>query len=577
MIGSVLSLALAAAIPLTGVVGGNLRARAFFDANNVKVGDPMVLTVDFVGEADFAALHPPELARLVNRRDWKLDDESAKTDTYRDARRLTYRVRPLREGVLWFPSFEFEYTGRDGKPRTIRSNEIPVHAKAGREVVVEGMGEDLDEMPKPDALVTTVASVALTDDEAFAWRRACAKPTADAFAAFAFPEAKLNEARCAVLDGNWARALKIYGRLEWTTGQTPAIERGMIAALALKADNPAVELPVWRQVGRPVLRYGWAGRTGLVVGGLLGVALVLWLLGRLLRAVACLALLLVLLPTAARAEPDIFDQVDRMFERMHRQMNGIAGGITMVNGRRQEPVKVAVRVAADRARLQVGEPFSYIITIETPPRTTVENINIRPSQSFGMRVLGNVTELAAKNVRAANPSNVVRRLSVPVRYDVPFAGNVSFVVEGMAVGRREEGNGRNRFTYSFSNSFSSESNALYVDVKPLDTAGQPPDFSGIISEGMRVIEIPDILAVETNDVIRLTYRVQTTGYLPEDWAPEGAAYEMGKPSEGTVEWRRFFVADGAPTTPVLKVTYYDPRDRKYKTVKAGGTHVKYKQ
>ena len=123
-----LSFLLIAAIQLTGVTGEGLRARAFFDANNVKVGDPMVLTVDFIGEADFKTLHPPVLSKAVDRRDWKLDDVSAKTDTFRDARRLTYRVRPMREGVLWFPALEFEYAGADGEKRLVRANEIPVHA-----------------------------------------------------------------------------------------------------------------------------------------------------------------------------------------------------------------------------------------------------------------------------------------------------------------------------------------------------------------------------------------------------------------------------------------------------------------
>ena len=92
---------LLAAIQLVGVEGSDLRARAFFDANNVKVGDPMVLTIDFLGEADFKDLHPPALAKAVGRKDWKLDDISAKTDTFRDARRLTYRVRPMREGAAF--------------------------------------------------------------------------------------------------------------------------------------------------------------------------------------------------------------------------------------------------------------------------------------------------------------------------------------------------------------------------------------------------------------------------------------------------------------------------------------------
>ena len=122
------------AIQLVGVEGTDLRARAFFDANNVKVGDPLILTIDFIGEADFKDLHPPALAKAVGKGDWKVDDVSAKTDTFRDARRLTYRVRPMREGVLWFPSLEFEYAGPNGEKRLVRSNDIPVHAKGGAHV-----------------------------------------------------------------------------------------------------------------------------------------------------------------------------------------------------------------------------------------------------------------------------------------------------------------------------------------------------------------------------------------------------------------------------------------------------------
>ena len=68
-------------IALNGATGENLRARAYFDANNVKVGDPMVLTIDFLGKADFASLHPPALSKAVDRKVWKVDDLSAKTQT----------------------------------------------------------------------------------------------------------------------------------------------------------------------------------------------------------------------------------------------------------------------------------------------------------------------------------------------------------------------------------------------------------------------------------------------------------------------------------------------------------------
>ena len=80
---------LLAVIELSGVTGSRLTSRAFFDAHNVKVGDPLILTVDFIGDADFSALHPPRLSKMVSAKDWKVDDASAKTDTYRDERRIT--------------------------------------------------------------------------------------------------------------------------------------------------------------------------------------------------------------------------------------------------------------------------------------------------------------------------------------------------------------------------------------------------------------------------------------------------------------------------------------------------------
>mgnify|MGYP003323132862 CR=1 FL=1 len=111
----------------------------------------------------------------------------------------------------------------DGRERTVRLNEIPVHAKAGQSVVVAELGEDHERFPEPDPLLTTWSG-ADSDDLRFAWRKACATPTAKAFAAFDTPEARLNEARCLLLAGKWAEAMKIYNRLEWRTGQTPAID-----------------------------------------------------------------------------------------------------------------------------------------------------------------------------------------------------------------------------------------------------------------------------------------------------------------------------------------------------------------
>ena len=566
------------AIRLSGVTGSELRARAFFDANNVKVGDPLVLTVDFLGSAEFRDLHPPALSKSVDRRVWRIDDASAKTDTYRDARRLTYRVRPMKEGVLWFPALEFEYAATDGERRIVRANSIPVHAKAGAQVEVAEMSEDPDKMPEPPDLVVAPPE-GMSDDEVFAWRKACANPTADAFAAFPFPAARMNEARCAILEGNWARALKVYSAVEWRIGQTPEIERGIVAALARRYDNPAAELPVWRHVLRPVLRHAWPGRAGIVVGMFALVALVGWLLSRGIRALACVAAALALvLPADAQ---DIFQQMREMQERMERQMlqmrQSMGGFFSQIGEKEErEPVQVTASVATDRESLQVGEPFAFIVSIEAPKTVSVGQIRMVPSETFGLTVTGPAENLT--DAKSANPSNVVKRLSVPVRYDVPFKGDITFSIEGMVSGRTVRNGGR--FSMTFSNSFSCEAKPVAVDIRPLPSDGQPDDFSGIISEGLAVFELPDILRVETNDVVTITYRVRPKGYVPAAFLPRGAAFEWSKQTdrEGRsveIEYKRYFVADGTATTPKLKISYYDPREKKYKAAEAGGTPLKY--
>ena len=576
------------AIELLGVQGNSLRARAFFDANNVKVGDPLVLTIDFIGDADFSSLHPPALAKEVDRGDWKVDDFSAKTDTYRDARRLTYRVRPMREGVLWFPALEFSYqkaessrspngTGSEqAEVAFVRANAIPVHAKAGKGVVVAGMDEVAADgkMPEPPALARD-AGVALSDDQGFAWRKVCATPTADGFAAFDFPAARMNEATCAIRDGNWARAMKIYSALEWRVGQTPEIEAGIVASLARRYDNPNVELPVWRQVFRPVLRFAWLGRVGLVVGVFAAFALVFWLLGRGVKALACVAVALCCVGAAPAG--DIFEEMREQMQKMRQQMNSFSFGFGEKEQR--EPTKVKASLRTDRVLLRVGEPFEFVLSLEAPKSATVEINQLGASEKFGLTVTDNASQLTDV-ASPSNPSNVIHRWSIPVRYDVPFKGKISFTAGGMVTSRETRNGGS--FSFSYSNSFLCETPAIALDVKPLDAAGQPADFSGLVSEGLRIHELCDLLTVETNDVVTITYRMYPNGYVPADFLLPDVAFEWSRQQERggrttQIEYKRYFVADGAATTPVVEVPYYDPRTKSYKRAKTGGTPLKYKQ
>jgi hypothetical protein len=583
------SLLLLAAIKLAGVTGGELSTRAYFDVNNAKVGDPLVLTIDFIGEADFTALHPPALSKHVDRADWKVDDLSAKTETDTKrvggffssrevavARSLTYRVRPMREGVLWFPALSFEYEGSDGTVRIVSANEIPVHAKMGEQVVVKDLAADAEKMPEPPELLED-PGVKLTDDEMFAWRKACAEPTSEAFERFRFPAGRMNEATCAIREGKWQHALGVYSRLEWSVGQTPDIERGILAARALKFDNAAAELPVWRVVGRPVLRYAWAGRTGIVLGTLAGVTLLFWLVGRAIRALACIAFALLLVPAASGQ--GIFEEMERMMEQSRREMQQhmqqMQSMSFSIGGERQSPVEIKAYVRTEPAELQVGEPFSFVLALEAPKSASIGQVQIQPSEMYGLTVTGKVENMT--DGKSSNPSNVVKRLSIPVRYDVPFKGHISFAVSGMVSGRQSGGG----MSFTFSNSFRAETPPVEVDIRPLPSAGQPEDFSGIISERLRLFESVDTRRVETNDVIRITYRLEYLGYLPKGWKPQGVAFEIGRGTTqggvNVIEWMRYFVADGAAHTPRMPLSYYDPKSKSYKRIEAGGTDVEYVQ
>ncbi len=556
-----------AAISLAGVTGERLTARAHFDANNVRLGDPMILMVDFVGTADFATLHPPALSRAVDRKIWKVDDASAKTDTHRTARRLTYRVRPLKEGVLEFPALSFAYAdASDGTEVVVSTKPVPVHVKPGAQAALAGLDADLDGLPMPDGIRVALASDP-GDETRFRWEKACRKPTAAAFAAFDFPEARLNEAACHVLEGNWAKAIRVYSLLEWRIGQTPEIEHGLVAALARRHGSAAAELPVWRTAFRPVLRFAWLGRVLSLLGGFAALALVFWACGRLIRMFACFGAILLVSSAGAQPTADPFAEMDRMMQRAFGNMNAMMGGFSL-NGVEQEPPKITARAELSRSDVRVGDAFEFIVSLESPKSTTLEQVQLRPSDMFGMTVLGNLENLT--DGVSSNPSNVVRRISVPVRYDVPYRGAVSFRVEGMASGRRDVGDGRRRRSFSFSQSFGAETPPVRLDVKPLPTDGQPADFTGAVGTAFRLHQSADRTRVETNDVVIVTCVLDYRGYVPIEAVPN--ALEL---DEKRAVWQSYFIADGAPHVPPVEFVYYDAAKKSYERVTAKGPKLSY--
>lgn len=554
-----------AVVALSGVSRDALTARAYFDANNVRVGDPMILTIDFIGSAQFEDLHPPELSREVDQKTWKIDDTSAKTETYLNARRLVYRLRPMREGLLRFPALTFHWG--DGAETATR--EIPVHVKPGVQAAL--VFDSQEQRAMPDGIVCDVAG--LGEDEAFRWRKACNKPTADGFAAFDFPEARMNEAACAIVEGNWARAMRIYTSLEWRIGQTAAIERGIAAAKG--------ELPAWRIALRPLLRYDWRGRVLAVLAALAAVSLFFFVSSRLIRRLAAVALAATLaLPGAAFAQAQgesPFDAIERMHEQMMQRMNNMMNGMDpfgaalgqgaapgafsmSFNGQQAEPPEIRASLEVSTADMRVGETFRYILSLESPRGATLDQLRFIPSEMFGMVFTGKPETLA--DGACANPSNRVRRIAIPVRYDVPFKGEVSLRVDGMVSLRRQMG----RSSFSFSQNFSEQTPPVPVEIKPLPTDNQPADFSGAIGTSFRLVQTADRAKVSTNDVVTVLKTLEFSGYLPLGAVPDEVERRAGNVSR--VSWQDYFVADGAHAIPPPSLVWYDTQSRTYKRVVA---------
>ena len=575
---------LLASISLGDVSGSSLRVRAGFDANNVHVGDPMVLTVDFIGEADFASLHPPPLSKVADSSEWKIDDASAKTETYRDARRLTYRVRPLKEGVVVFPALSFTYTrAGSGETATVSTIPIPVHAKPGSQVALADMGEERENLPPPDGIFADLSAspwgsgAALDGDARFAWRRACADPSPEAFAKFDFPEARLNEAACHVLAGNWARALRIYTLLEWRIGQTPAVERGIVAALALKTGDANAELPMWRQTLRPVLRFAWPGRLACALAALALAAAVFALLRLTLRSLACILIALSIPLAAAALSP--FDEMDRRFEQMQREMERqmhsmtrLIGGPGMtfsVNGEEMPKPEIKAEIRPDRAGIVAGDPFSFVLSIEMPRSCTVSGVRVAPSGIPALSADGEFANLP--DAKSSNPSNIVHRMSIPVRCDAPFEGRVTFRINGEYTYNlnRDAGGGR-VYRQTFSSSFETATPAIWMKIGDLPGESRPDDFSGIVGRNFSLEQKIDRRVVETNDIVTVYVTYSGRGFVPDE-----TFKDILDTSNGKTVFRRYFVADGRAKTDDVSFSCYDTAAKKYVRLTAPGVGLKY--
>lgn len=570
---------LLAAINLDGVSGGELAATAELDANNVRRGDPLTLTVDFIGQADFAALHPPRLSTAVDPKYWKVDDASARTETYRNARRLAYRVRPLVAGVYDFPAMEFIYDDASGRERRrVSTAPVPVHVKeTGQITLSDEPARTRELLPMPDGLHLDLdaspwhSGDKLDRDGRFAWRKACSAPADGAFDDFDFPEGRLNAAAMAIAAGNPDKAMSIYRRLEWQIGQTPEIERGIVAARAAATLDPRAELPVWRRTMRPLLRYAWPGRLAFALTAIAAAGLLWYLVRRLVRVLACIAMAAALAAATAadaRAE-DPFALMEQMRREMDERMRQMSASFDMFdtgfNGQRIAPPDICAGFRFEPPLPRAGEPFRLIVELEAPRGCTLDALKLTPTQSAGFTILEGAQRLEDRPGTATN--RVVRRISVPIRYDCPFSGPLALSIGGSATQRVSARGGR--FVSTTTRPFETLTPTQAVTVAELPKAGRPADFCGAVGRDFRLFRRLSTRSVATNDVIRLECAVHYDGYLPD------GALGGYRENDGEVVFRRYWRASGESALPPLELSYFDVDRQQYAVARAPAIRLEY--
>ena len=95
---------------------------------------------------------------------------------------------------------------------------------------------------------------------------------------------------------------------------------------------------------------------------------------------------------------------------MQQQMQSMQTMSFSIGGEQQQQVEIKASVRTEPAELQVGEPFEFILALEAPKTSSIGQIQISPSEMYGLTVTGRPENMT--DGVSSNPSNVVKRLSI---------------------------------------------------------------------------------------------------------------------------------------------------------------------
>ena len=127
-----------------GGIGTSLQASASLDAVTCKVGDPLSLKIEVTGDVRPESLRPPEFGSADEvKKYFRVYADSVKTETLKNGRRFTYRLRPTVAGTLEFPPIPLAYFDVDKRDyQIVMTDPIPLRATATVQIAADGAEDD---------------------------------------------------------------------------------------------------------------------------------------------------------------------------------------------------------------------------------------------------------------------------------------------------------------------------------------------------------------------------------------------------------------------------------------------------
>lgn len=237
---------------------------------------------------------------------------------------------------------------------------------------------------------------------------------------------------------------------------------------------------------------------------------------------------------------------------------------------------VFARLTPDRADIYRTEQFVMLVSIYTSGETLGRQITLSGMPDASVAALGGFEELPNESTVIEGRVYDIRRYRCRIRINRAGLLHVAPQLQGALV--------RTVHTFFFTQS---QEQAVTIPVEPLDlpirelpTEGQPPGFSGAVGQ-FTFTARAEPLDVAPGDLVTVTLTFAGDG-LPDTLTPPPVPAGPGLkvydikavPARGNADHRVFeqtIVAAEpfAKAIPAVTFSYFDPRERRYRSVTAG--------